>query len=363
MVVYRATIAIALGVGLGMMLGCGGENTPPPQINEVLGDTASGAPLAHRTADVGILADPASYSPPAGTTSGAAAGDAESAARELMRNTLAAITAFDVAPVLMAIDPERKGILSDRAVEDEVFAIINKVSFLYDTWKDRLDEPELQTQREQFERVGAVLTQDKLMGLLTFEVLDAEHVSVSVDATLAQQLFAELSAATEQGEDVAAPSMPMMLGGGMSPLGALNFGVSDAAGDPNSAAGADIPALVVANVAGEWMFQPPAIPADIDPQLVVTQLKQAQLVIDKVTELIDDVDAATLANPNLFMPQLMMAAMSVQQGGMSTSDEDDWGEEAATTAKDDDWGDDWGDEDGSSDKSDKPGEPDDPNDW
>ncbi len=350
----RATITIGLCAGLLLVLGCGNGDEPPPRLNRVLGDGPAGAPLSSVAPDEGILANPATYTPTAGGPGGMASADAETAARDLMQRTVEAFYGFDALPIVEALDPNRAGPFADEDVKDALFATLTKLELLLDVWNERLAEPELAQMSELWNALKTRLTQQDVLNLLTYEVLDAEHVAVNVDQTRIEALLSDIGqiVAEHQGEGGEGGMSPL----GMLPIGGLSGGdTEDETGTDEGLANAgyeEPPALIIANIGGQWLLQPPQMPGETDPAEVLASMEQTQAMLDKLIELIEEADAQTLSNP---MALMMGAMMSMGDMGTGTDDEDDWDDEwgetdDASDTEGDEWDDEWDEEGGEDDE-------------
>lgn len=300
----RLSVVVGVCAALCLSGGCGEGQTDQPPLNRALGDGLSGAPVRTTAADVGILEDPANYSGQAATVAAQAAASAEEAAEQLMGEAIDAALNLDIIGLLDTIDATRLGPLNDETVKNAIAETFLKLDALLVTISRRLEEPELATWREGYNRMTALLTKNELLDLFHYEALDSENVAITIEP-------ARVTALLERMAPEGAPRPQDFMGGA---VGGFSIDLGDPAAQLEAA-----PALPATLIDGAWKFQPQAPPTDIAPEEIVGSLQTVQTALTTLNEQLNVLDAATLADPNLAGPVLMSSLAPVLFGGMDAS--------------------------------------------
>ncbi|MBN2447842.1 MAG: hypothetical protein JXO22_14010 [Phycisphaerae bacterium] len=330
MITKRAWIAVGVCIGL-LVAGCGKDDSAPEQFNRVLGNTAVGVPVSSGTPDLGILQNPATYAGSAGSVGSSAAEDAEAGARALMEKVTKAAFDLDFFTILDSFDQARMGPLADQSVQEGVAAVFEKLDSLRTLWNERIADQEVAEMRDLWNRLMARLTQQAILDLLTYEVVDEDTVVVRADPTRAQALGQDL---TQIVTESLGGGNPLAMLGGIGGMMAMN---NTAVSDPNAVtasaeAEAENEGVVVARVNGEWRLRPPGPGVREDQVATAAQgvqmgLMMAQGVIDTIYKVIEDADTGTLNSPQLLLMEIMTAAQEGGGGGtMPGGFEDSFGD-------------------------------------
>ncbi len=174
----RLRFAIAL-LGAVLAVGCGNDNSVPRRFNEPLGDGRYGLPVSGSSADLGLLADPASYKPvnvpePEG---GAASFEAEEVLAAI-RLPATALANMQADTLLNAFVPEQVAALkADSSALQGVFDALStadKIVFA------KLDPKVAESQRKQMQSLPKLL--DAVTASMNVKILAPDAASAEIDA-------------------------------------------------------------------------------------------------------------------------------------------------------------------------------------
>ena len=174
----RLRFAIAL-LGAVLAVGCGNDNSVPRRFNEPLGDSRYGLPVSGSSADLGLLADPASYKPvnvPQPEV-GASSFETEEVLAAV-RLPATALANMQAEALLNAFVPEQVAALkADPSALQGVFDALStadKIVFA------KLDPKVAESQRKQMQSLPKLL--DAVTASLNVKILAPDAASAEIDA-------------------------------------------------------------------------------------------------------------------------------------------------------------------------------------
>jgi hypothetical protein len=200
---------LVLGAGLWavwLLAGCGESANVPTRQDRILGGVKEGAPLGRGVADPGILADPTTYQPARVTGVGQGSGpgrrlaqaaakadepapEADAEVKTTVRDLVNALTDDDPQLALRFFDPEQVRPLLDKENVGTLLNTYEKVDLLRQHLERKLAPDEARVEQLLAPFQGAA-------GELKWDVLDANHVSISPNLTA--PLFGPKAAPTLQ---------------------------------------------------------------------------------------------------------------------------------------------------------------------